>query len=355
MAASEDPRMTDPQWEQILAAVRGGRADAVPVGFIVDSPWLPGWIGHSTLDYYTSDAVWLEAHRRAAEAFPEAIFLPGFWSEFGMCTEPSAFGARCLWEESNLPHAERVVADVEAPFRVDKPDPRKAGLLPFVLNRLRLNEDAVRRLGHAYRFAVARGPLNIATFLAGTSEFLLGLRVAEDACVRLLDTVTDFLVDWIGLQLSSFPTMDGIFILDDLIGFLGPEDFDRYAAPPLRRLFGAFDVRVKFLHNDAHGLVCAPRLAGLGVNLFNFSHEHGLAEMRALAGPKVALVGNIPPRDVLAAGTPEQVAAAVRAALDGLPDRSGLVLSCGGGVPPGVTTGQMRAFIDAARGLPVGG
>jgi len=23
------------------------------------------------------------------------MFLPGFWSEYGMCTEPSAFGARC--------------------------------------------------------------------------------------------------------------------------------------------------------------------------------------------------------------------------------------------------------------------
>jgi uroporphyrinogen-III decarboxylase len=342
--------MTDPQWEQLLAVVGGGRLDALPVGFLVDSPWLPGWIGRGTLDYYTSDAVWLEAHRQAAATFPEALFLPGFWAEYGMCTEPSAFGARCLWEEKNLPHAERVIQDVEAPFHVEKPDPRTAGLLPFVLNRLRLNHDAVRRLGHDYRFAVARGPLNIATFLAGTSEFMLGLKVAEEACVRLLDTVTGFLVDWIGLQIESFPSIDGILILDDLVGFLGPEDFDRFAAPPLRRIFGAFDVRVKFLHNDANGLVCAPRLAGLGINLFNFSHEHGLGQMRKLAGPDVTLMGNIPPRDVLAAGTPDQIAAAVRTALAPLPDRARLLLSCGGGVPPGVTTEQMRAFLNAARG-----
>jgi uroporphyrinogen-III decarboxylase len=346
--------MTDAQWERLLATIAGERTTPRPTGFIIDSPWLPGWNGGSTLDFYTSDAAWFAAHPRAHETFPEAMFLPGFWSEYGMCTEPSAFGARCLWEEKNLPHAEKIVADVEADFTVPRPDPRKDGLLPFVLNRLKLNRDAVRRTGHDYRFAVARGPLNIATFLCGTTEFLMGLKINEGPCVRLLDLVTDFLIDWLAVQLEAFDTIDGIFILDDLIGFLGPEDFETYARPSLKRLFGAFDVKVKFLHNDAHGLVCAPHLAGLGINLFNFSHEHGLAPMRQLCGPSVVLLGNVPPRDVLAGGTPEQIAASVRAAAAELPDDPRVILSAGGGIPPGVTTAQLRAFLSAVGDLPSG-
>ena len=39
-----------------------------------------------------------------------------------------------------------------------------------------------------------------------------------------------------------------------------------------------------------------------------------MGEIRDLAGPGVILVGNIPPRDVMAAGTPQQVDDAVKKA-----------------------------------------
>ena len=32
------------------------------------------------------------------------MFLPGFWAEYGMCTEPSAFGAKLVWTEDDFPH-----------------------------------------------------------------------------------------------------------------------------------------------------------------------------------------------------------------------------------------------------------
>ena len=40
------------------------------------------------MDYFTSDALWLEANLKAIREFPDVLFLPGFWSEYGMCTEP---------------------------------------------------------------------------------------------------------------------------------------------------------------------------------------------------------------------------------------------------------------------------
>jgi uroporphyrinogen-III decarboxylase len=340
--------MTDKQWQELLECVAGTAPATTPVGFIVDSPWIPGWYGCSTLDYFTSDSIWFEANRRVVDTFPTATFLPGFWSEYGMCTEPSAFGARCRWEEKNLPHAERIIADIESPFQIHKPDPRKDGLLPFVTQRLKHNHDAVRRLGHEYRIAVARGPLNIASFLAGTTELMMGLKINEGPVLEMLDTITDFLIDWLGVQLEMFPSMDGIFLLDDLIGFLGPQDFEQIALPRLKRIYDAFPVKLKFLHNDANGIVCAPFLSTVGVNLFNFSHEHAMDVMRRLTGGQIALLGNIPPRDVLAAGTPEQIAGAAAAALATVPDRRRIILSCGGGIPQNVSTAQLNALIAAA-------
>jgi uroporphyrinogen decarboxylase len=86
----------------------------------------------------------------------------------------------------------------------------------------------------------------------------------------------------------------------------------------------------------------------MGVNLFNFSFQHTLAEMKELTDNTVALLGNIPTRDVLAAGSPDDVRNSVKAALDSVEDKSHIVLSCGGGMPPDVPTENIEAFLSAA-------
>jgi len=77
-----------------------------------------------------------------------------------------------------------------------------------------------------------------------------------------------------------------------------------------------------------------------------FSFEHAFAEIRSLAGPEVALLGNIPPRDVLAAGTPDMVREHVAAMKTAAADDTRVIFSCGGGLPPGVSTANLRAFLD---------
>jgi len=340
--------MTDEQWQKLLAVIDGEVLSPLPVGFVIDSPWLPGWTGTSTLDYYASGEKWFDANLTAVQSFPDVLFLPGFWSEFGMCTEPSAFGSKCRWTENELPFADKIIRTVGDLSSLDKPNPRTDGLLPFVIRRLQEYQGRTEEAGHRIRFAVSRGPLNIATFLMGTTEFLMATRTNPDEIRGFLTLITDFIVDWLRYQKECFPSIEGIFILDDIVGFLGPEDFKSTALPYLKRIFGCLDVPVRFFHNDAQGLVCALFLAGIGINLFNFSFEHSLTEMKARTGGKVTLLGNIPPRDVLAQGTPEDVTTSVQAAIESLSDKSRIVLSCGGGLPPGVPTENIAALIAAA-------
>ncbi len=341
--------MTNEQWEKLLAVLAGDVVDPLPVGFIIDSPWLPGWAGQTVLDYYSSDRVWLDANLKAIRTFSDVMFLPGFWSEYGMCTEPSAFGTKCRWEENALPYADKIIHSIDDITNIEKPNPRTDGLLPFVLRRLKLLQPQIEEAGHRIRFAVARGPLNIATFLMGTTEFLMAMRTDPEPIQKLLTLITDFSIDWLKLQKECFPSIEGVFILDDIVGFLGDADFKESALPYLKQVFGCLDVPVRFFHNDAQGLVCAPYLAEIGVNLFNFAFEHSLGEMRQRAGDSVTLLGNIPPRDVLAQGTPDDVEASVKTALDPLMDRRRIILSCGGGMPPDVPTENIQALLDAAR------
>ena len=341
--------MTNEQWQKLLAVIQGEVSSTLPVGFVIDSPWLPGWAGLSTLDYYASGDKWFAANLKAIRSFPDVLFLPGFWSEFGMCTEPSAFGSRCRWAEHELPFADKIIRTISDLSSLEKPNPKTDGLLPFVVRRLQEYQGRIEQAGHRIRFAVSRGPLNIASFLMGTTEFLMATQTNPDETRGFLTLITDFIVDWLTWQKECFSSIEGIFILDDIAGFLGPQDFQSTAMPYLKRIFGCLDVPVRFFHNDAQGLVCAPFLPEIGVNLFNFSFEHSLAEMKARTGGHVTLLGNIPPRDVLAQGTPEDVRKSVKAAIEPLRDRSRIILSCGGGIPPQVPTANLQAFLRASE------
>ena len=55
----------------------------------------------------------LKSNLKAVNIFPDVWFLPSFWSEYGMCTEPSAFGSRMIFLEKNLPHAEKIISGIE--------------------------------------------------------------------------------------------------------------------------------------------------------------------------------------------------------------------------------------------------
>jgi uroporphyrinogen decarboxylase len=139
-------------------------------------------------------------------------------------------------------------------------------------------------------------------------------------------------------------------VLDDIIGFMGAGHFREFGLPYFKEIF-APPAAVKFLHNDAEVRPSARFLSEMGVNLFNPGFETPLPELRALVGPEVTLLGSIPPRDVLARGTPGDVEDAVRAQWAAAGDHARIILSCGGGMPPGVPTENIRAFIDAAGEL----
>jgi uroporphyrinogen decarboxylase len=340
--------MTDKQWNDLRDVISGVRQGRLPVGFVVDSPWLPNWYGIDILDYFTSEDLWFEANRKAIETFPDATFLPGFWSEFGMCTEPSAFGAKCVFPRNEFPFAERVIHDLAALGDLTEPNPATDGLLPFMLNRLRSVRPHLEDLGHKLRFSVSRGPLNVASFLMGTTEFLMALKTDPDKAHSLLRTITQFLKKWHELQRQTFPTIDGMFLLDDIVGFVGEQDFKEFGLPYFKELYAA-NVAVKFFHNDAE---CAKSIGfypEIGINLYNPGIFNTLAELRQMSANRLTILGNIPPRDVLAKGSPGDVAAAVKKLLAETADKSRLILSCAGGVPPGVSTENLKAFIAAAE------
>lgn len=340
--------MTDQQWEILKRVINGEIIRPLPMAFIIDSPWLPNWYGIKIIEYFSSEELWFKANLKAINNFPDVMFLPGFWSEFGMCTEPSAFGVKCTFPPDEFPFAHKIIRSADDIDLIEKPNPATDGLLPFMLNRLKIMQPRIEDAGHKIRFAVARGPLNIASYLMGSTEFLTTMMMQPDKAHLLLRKITDYLKDWLHLQMETFPTIDGIFLLDDIIGFMGENGFREFGLPYFKELFNE-DVSVKFLHNDAPCKVSAPFLPEMGINLFNMGFDVTLNELKELTQNKITLVGNIPPRDVLANGTQDDVKKATEDLINSLNDYSRVIISCGGGMPPGVSTDNILTFIETVK------
>jgi len=182
----------------------------------------------------------------------------------------------------------------------------------------------------------------------GTTELLTSMMMEPEAVHKLLRIITDFLKSWHKLQRETFSSIDGIMMLDDIVGFIGEQEFLEFGYPYFRELYDE-KASVKLFHNDADCSMSVKYYPELGINLFNPGTHMTGKDLINITGNQLTILGNIPPRDVLASGTVEEIRRSVSKLLTDTPDHTRLILSCGGGMPPNVTSENINAFITAAR------
>jgi uroporphyrinogen decarboxylase len=336
-------------WNDFVLAARGCRPERLPVALIVDSPWLPGFAGMDTLDFFLDESAWLQAHLALHARFPEVLFLPGFWVEYGMANEPSAFGARMLWHRDSPPGLRPLELSPADWASLPRPDPEKDGLMPLVLRRIeRLEHGGLLPEPHRMHMVAARGPLAVAAHVLGVLPLLEATALEPEATHAALDVFTELVIRFLRAQLDRLREPVGILVLDDIPGMLSPQSFDELAFPYLQRVFDAFPGLVRVHHNDTPCPHLLPRIGDLHCEVWNFSHEMDLGTVRR-ALPHVALLGNVSPLDTLARGTPERVEREARACIEKAGDGGGFILSAGGGASPGMPGENLDALVRAAH------
>lgn len=331
-------------WERFATVARGGTADNIPIALIVDSPWLPGYAGIDTLDYFLREDAWLKINRELLARFPEVAWIPGFWFEYGMAAEPSAFGARVLWHHDRPPSIEALRGGLAALADIEPPDPHEHGLMPLVLRRYEL----LREQGIHTRMVAARGPFAIANWVLGATDLMLSLTEQPETIAHFLDKVTTTIIAFLHAQLDTLREPEGILVLDDLVGMISPQMFEEFARPLFSRIFGEFNALIKIFHNDTPCPHLLKPFSTLGFDVFNFSHITDIVTVQA-AMPNIALMGNVPPLQLMAEGTAEQVEQFARECIRKTQGR-GLILSAGGGVSPGTPASAIDALVRAVKG-----
>ena len=344
--------------EQILTLKKTLRGEntRIPVAFIADSPWIPGYCGHGFLDYYARTDVWLADNRKIIKDFPDAIFIPGWWVEYGMTAEPSGFGCPVCWFDDNLPHLRPLTEDLDGAkdffSRLPLPDPARDGMMPLTLNQLRNLRPVMEAEGEKVWMVCARGPFTVASHLFTVTQLLMLMMTDPEAADVLLRKTTDCVKLWLEAQLDAAGGAEAIMVLDDVCGFFGPEDFASMCLPYMKEVFAAFPETKHFFHNDYTSQSCYPCLSEMGVDAFNFTHQVSIAQARKLAGPGPVLMGNVPPMSLLG-DDPQAVydatAAMIRDYVAGNGSHRGLIVSTGGGLPMGARKENIDALLCAVR------
>jgi uroporphyrinogen decarboxylase len=335
------------QWEKLVRAAHGERLPSTPVALIIDTPWIPRSLGISTVDYITVPDVWFRANLTVMNRFPDAIFLPGFWVEPGMASEPSGFGCRIQFHDDQPPSVRPIAEEVTQLDALESPNPLCDGLMPLVLSLYRNALPMVRGVGMDIKIVAARGPLALASHLLGLTGFLVGMKSEPQKTHTLLKMATRTVRQWLEAQAEVLPGVEGIMVLDDVMGFLSPEDYEEFAHPYFKDIF-SMPAAVKILHNDTNSPACYPYLDDLGVNVFNFTHLQKISSVRPLVGDSVCLMGNVPPMDALVRGNAEETKRRARESLDENAGHPAFLLSAGGGVSAGTPGENIEALLEEA-------
>jgi uroporphyrinogen decarboxylase len=336
-------------WNNFLTAARLGEPEQTPVALIVDSPWLPGYAEIDTRDYFLFPDRWLEINLGLMERFPGAVWIPGFWVEYGMAAEPSAFGCRMRFYPDRPPSIEPLLPDLAFWANSEPINPQEDGLMPLALRLYQNMDQRLQAYGLGIHLVAARGPLTVSSWLTGITPLMEGLALQPELTNRVLETVTTSLIRWLEAQLNTLRQPMGILLLDDLVGMVSRRTYQALVAPHLQRIFQYFSGSLRIYHNDTPCPHLLDNLVEAGFDVFNFSHQTDIALVKEKMAGRVALLGNVAPLDLGVRGTPEQVYSAALQILDKAAPGGGMILSFGGGVSPGTPPENIDALLRAAR------
>lgn len=342
--------MRKEQWEAFKRAAKRRPTEQVPLALIVDSPWIPGYLGISHLDYFLDPEVWFQSNLRILREYPDITFFPSWWMEYGMAIEPSALGARISFWPDQTPSVRATLTRLEDVEYLSPVDPYTDGFMALALHRYRMQKQRIFDAGYTLPVATARGPLCTAAFFRDVNNLMTDMVENPEGVHRLLSLVNEGIIQWLKAQAEVIgPTVEGIFVLDDIPGFLSHDFYMQFAHPYLKQICDAFPKEwVKVYHNDASITQFLEELPATGFDVLNFTHKLDIGEVLERTGGHLCLMGNVPPLDIGVRGTPEQVHDSALAVLQ---KTAGVntILSVGGGVSPGMPAKNIAALVEAAR------
>ena len=156
--------MLPEQWETFKRAARLEKLDKIPMALIIDSPWMPGYLGIKHLDYYLDPELWFQSNLKIMREFPDIIFVPSWWMEYGMAAEPSVLGAKIKFWQDNTPSEYHTLYHLEDIDQFPEYEVEADAFAALTLHRIGMQRQRILDHGYILPMVTSRGPLCTAGF-----------------------------------------------------------------------------------------------------------------------------------------------------------------------------------------------
>ncbi len=233
--------------------------------------------------------------------------------------------------------------------RYHPPRPRREHLLMHDLARDRFK-------GHKALFWMMRGAFVRSWRLAGMENLMIQMFDCPSFVHALARMVTNFNLEM--LDLLTDAGVDVLIVEDDIADkqfpLIAPDQFRTFVEPYNRELVDkAHAAGLKVMrHSDGNLWPLLDSLFDAGYDGLNpLEPQAGmdLKKVKAHCGDRICLIGNIDCIELLPSGTPVQVEAAVRQAIEDAARGGGYILSDSNSLHPGVKPENCIAMFEAAK------
>lgn len=344
----------DTNLERTLAAAELKQPDQVPVELLMQGDFVSSFSGTREREYYLDPGKMLNSQLAVIERFCRRGFLfnvvplPG--PDFSVCIEASALGCKLRWFENGPPWPMPIVKDPRDVDGLEVPDPRRDGLMANVLETI---EYMQQKVGNDYFVGPpwSIGAVTVASLVRGVNEFMVDIHLRPDTAHKLLGVCTETIMEYLKEVEKVVGEGFRVIIGDDMSGFLSRKEFEAFALPYNKQIYGSFKRNpLSFFHCDSDTRQLLELIPELGAAIFNMGPPETckISEAKAKIGKKVCLMGNVAPYDVLTVKTPSDVKRSCGEAIGQAGEGGGYILSTGGLIGRGTPVENVDALTSAA-------
>ena len=332
-----------------MAAARREAVDHVPVALIGTARYFSYVAGIDQSEFYYDPSVMIEAEKTTFDRFPEVVFIPGCWPDYGVGFF-TALGMRAEWIPNDTCATRDHRYDTPerlATFRM--PNPKTDGLWPWYLRTLQRFVDRHEAFAENLRCLWSMGPGEVASYLCGLMPLTEGFHVDPDFIERLLTLSTDLILQWLDAQLEVLPNAEAALITDDVSGLVSEPMYRKFILPHHQRIRQQYPDLLIVFHNDTRSDHILTAIADTGFDVFQLGQATSLSLAKEKIGDRMALMGNIDTVNVLQGGSVEDVQAAARRCLEIASPGGGFILSAGGGMNSGISAQKIDALVECVK------
>ncbi|WP_119070842.1 uroporphyrinogen decarboxylase family protein [Aggregatilinea lenta] len=335
--------------ERTLLTLDGKLPDRVPVDLHNFQMTARLMGATSFADFYRDGDAMAEGQIKAWERFGHDVLIV----ENGTAALAEACGVHVIYQDDAAPVAkEPAIKSLDDVDSLEVPDPYK---VPVLAENLKATRRVVEAIGDR-AFIIGRGdqgPFSLASEIRGMSDFMVDLALGEqpEKIHRLLDFCREVAYRYMLAQIEQGAHCTSIGDSPSGPDVISPRFYREYAYPHVKRLVDdlkAQGVRVAY-HICGNSTPIIEEMVSTGATIVEIDQKADLRLSKAAAQGKTTLLGPVDPSGVLANGTPDDVMAKAREAIEILAPGGGFILGPGCALPDTTPDENIDALIDAAK------